>query len=115
MSKARRCSYVHNVTKRTLFGLDVLELARRMVEVVCVGLGGNPTLIRLLNEELIPLLLCKPDGIFLGLEIDIGALHAVCRRLPAHQRVLPPVTSLQDVPVHSPVVTVPGSRLRSRL
>lgn len=80
-----------------------------MNKVIRVGLGGKPTLIRLLDKEFISLLLRKPDGVLLGLEIQIGALHAVCRRLPADKRVLPPVTPLQDIPVHSPVVTVPVS------
>jgi hypothetical protein len=31
--------------------------------------------------------------------------------LPAHERVLPAVTPLQDIPIHAPMVLVPGTRL----
>lgn len=85
-----------------------------MNKIVCVRLGSKSTLIRFLDKEFISLLLRKPDGVFLGLKVQIGALHAVCRRLPADKSILPPVTPLQNIPVHSPVMTVPGSRLRSR-
>lgn len=98
-----------------LFGLDVLELTRRVDEVVCVRLGHEPTLIWLLNEVFVSLLLRKPDGLVLCPEVDMGALHAIRRRLPANEGVLPSVSSLQNIPIHSPEVAVPGSRLCSRL
>lgn len=108
--------YVHDTVKETrLFGLDVLELAGRVREVVRVGLRNKPAVIRLLHEVFIALLLGKLDGIVLGLELQVGTLHAICRRLPPNKRVLPPVTPLQNIPIHSPVVAVPVSGLCSRL
>lgn len=93
----------------------MLELARRVREVVRVGLRNEPAVIRLLHEVFIALLLGKLDGIIPGLELQVGTLHAICRRLPPHKRVLPPVTPLQNIPIHSPVVAVPISGLCSRL
>jgi hypothetical protein len=42
-------------------------------------------------------------------------LHSICGGLPAHEGVLPAVTLLENVPIHAPVVSVPGTRLGSRL
>lgn len=93
------------------FSLDVLELLRFVDEVVSVGLGDEATLIRLLNEVLVSLLLGEQNGILLALEVQVGTLHAIGRGLPAHEGVLPAMTPLQDIPIHSPVVAVPGSGL----
>lgn len=93
----------------------MLELAGRVREVVRVGLRNEPAVIRLLHEVFIALLLSKFDSIVLGLELQVGTLHAICRRLPTNKRVLPPVTPLQNIPIHSPVVAVPISGLCSRL
>lgn len=108
-------AFMYIIQQRRSFGLDVLELLRLMKEVVCISFGNKPTLIRLLNKVFIALFLSKGNGILLRLELQMGALHVVCRRLPTHQRVLPPVALLQDVPVHTPVVFVPGARLSGRL
>lgn len=59
-------------------------------------------LVRLLHEILVPLLLRKSNSLLLGAEVEVGALHEVARRLPAHQLVLPPVALFEDVPVHAP-------------
>lgn len=93
----------------------MLELLGFVDEVVGVSLGDEPALIRLLNEILVSLLLRKHDRILLRLEVQVGTLHAISRRLPAHQRVFPAVSSAKDIPVHSPVVSVPGTRLRRGL
>lgn len=113
--KGIRNKYVHNTSRARSFGLDVLELPVLVKEVVGVGLGDEAALIRLLDEVLVSLLLGKGNGILLGLELDVGALHAVGGRLPSHQRVLPAVTPLQNIPVHTPVVRVPSTGLRSGL
>lgn len=97
------------------FGLDVLELLRLVKEVVGISLGHEPALIRLLHKVFIALLLGKGNGILLGLELEVGALHGIRGRLPAHERVLPAVTLLENVPIHAPVVSVPGTRLSSGL
>lgn len=89
----------------------MLELLGFVKEVVRVGLGHEAALVRLLDKILIALLLGKSDGILLGLELDVGALHTIGRRLPAHEGVLPAVAPLQDVPVHTPVVLVPSTGL----
>lgn len=89
----------------------MLELLGLVEEVVRVGLGNEATLVRLLDKVFVALLLGEGNGVLLRLELDVGALHAVGGRLPAHERVLPAVTALQDVPVHAPVVLVPGTRL----
>lgn len=86
-----------------------------MDEVVRVGLRNEPAVVGLLDKVFISLLLGESDGVVLALELQVGALHAICRRLPPNERILPPVTSLQDIPIHPPVVAVPVSRLCSRL
>lgn len=116
LKRKHKHGYVHGTVKETrLFGLDVLELARRVREVVRVGLRNEPAVIRLLHEVFIALLLSKLNGIVPGLELQMGTLHAICRRLPPHKWVLPPMTPLQNIPIHSPVVAVPVSGLCSRL
>lgn len=76
---------------RRLFGVDELELLRLVEVVVRVRLGLELPLLRFLYKVLVSLLLGEPDGILLALEVQVGALHAIGGRLPAHQRVLPPV------------------------
>lgn len=97
------------------FGLDVLEFLRLVKEVVGIGLGHKPALIGLLHKVFVALLLGKGNGILLGLELEVGSLHTIGGRLPAHEGVLPPVALLQNVPVHAPVVFVPSTGLGSGL
>lgn len=94
---------------------DVLQLLGRVQEVVGIRLGHNLALLRLLHKVLVALLLSERNRILLALEVDVRALHEIARRLPAHQRVLPPVALFQHVPVHPPFAAVPVARLRSRL
>jgi hypothetical protein len=89
----------------------MLDLLGFVKEVVRVGLGHKTALVRLLDKVFVALLLGESNGILLGLEFDVGALHSIGRRLPAHEGILPTVTPLQDVPVHTPVVLVPGTGL----
>ena len=93
------------------FSLDVLDLLRLVDEVVSVGPGNESALIGLLHKVFVSLLLGEQDSILLGLEVQVGALHAIGRGLPAHQGVLPAMSPLQDIPIHSPVVGAPGSGL----
>lgn len=108
-------TYLHTYTHSlTLLGADVLELPGGVEEVVGVGLGGEGALGGLLDEVLVALLLGEGDGVLLALELQLRPLHEVPRRLPPHQRVLPPVALAQHVPVHPPVVRPPGPGLRCR-
>ena len=93
----------------------MLELLRLVKEVVGIGLRHEPALIRLLHKVFVALLLGKSNSILLGLELEVGSLHAIRGRLPAHEGVLPSVALLQNVPVHAPVVSVPGTGLGSGL
>lgn len=93
------------------FGLDMPELLGLVDEVVGIGLGHEATLVRLLDKVFVTLLLGESDSVFLRLELQVGALHAIGRRLPAHEGVLPAVAPLQDIPIHAPVVLVPGTGL----
>lgn len=94
-----------------LFRPDLLQLAGAVDELCSIGLGDDLALVRLLDEVLVALLVGKVDRVVLGLEVEAGALHGVCARLPAHERVLPPVALGQDVPVHTPCVAVPVAGL----
>jgi hypothetical protein len=69
------------------------------------------SLVGLLHEVLVTLLVGKVDRVFLGVEVEAGALHVVCAGLPAHERVLPPVALGQHIPVDAPLVTVPVAGL----
>lgn len=82
-----------------------------MCEVVGVGLGNELAHIGLLDEVLVALLVGKVDSILLGLELESLAVHEVCRRGPAHKRVLPSVALGKDVPVHEPVFRCPVAGL----
>lgn len=77
-------SYVHKTRRSTLFGLNVLQFLWLVHEVVRISLGHESALVRFLDKILIALLLSKVDGILLGLEVEVCALHAISRRLPAH-------------------------------
>lgn len=98
-------------TKVKSFGLNVLDLLGFVKEVVGVSLGHETALVWLLDKVFVSLLLGESNGIFLGLKFDVSALHSVGGRLPTHERVLPAVTPLQDIPIHAPVVLVPGAGL----
>ena len=109
-------TYIKNIDKsmhRSL-GPDMLELLWRVKKVIRIRFDNKLALVGFLHKILVTLSLRKPDGIFFGLEVEMRSLHAIGRRLPSHQWVLPSVTLLQDIPVHTPVVGVPGSRLRGR-
>lgn len=95
-----------------LLRADLLELASRVEEVISIGLGAEAASVGLLDEVFVALLLGKLNGILLGVEVHVGALHVVSRRLPAHQRVLPTVALGEDIPVHAPVVALPVAGLR---
>lgn len=94
---------------------DVLELPRRIEEIVGVRLGSELARVGLLDKVLVALLLSKVDGILLALEVDVRSLHVVARRLPSHQRVLPSVALGENVPVHPPALAAPVTRLRGGL
>lgn len=89
----------------------MLELFRRIEEVVRIRLGSKVSLVGLLDVVLVTLLLSKANGVLLGLEVDVGALHGVCGRLPADQRVLPAMTLAQNVPIHAPSGAAVGAGL----
>lgn len=89
----------------------MLQLLIRPQEIVGIQFGRYLPLVRLLHEEFIPLLLCKPDGLLPRLEVDMCALHEVGRRLPAHQWILPTMSLCEYVPVHAPLVRVPVAGL----
>lgn len=78
-----------------------------MYEVIRVRFRHKPPFIRFLHEVLVALFLGKPDGVFLGFEVQMRSLQKIGTRLPAHERVFPPVAFLKDVPIHPPVVAVP--------
>ena len=87
---------------------DLLGLVH---EVVGVCLGNEFAFIGLLNKVFVSLLLRKQDGVLLRLEVNVSALHEITRGLPAHERVLPSVTFSENIPIHSPMMTVPSTRL----
>ena len=84
-----------------------------MQKIIRIGFGNKPSLVGLLYKIFVPLLLSKVNGIFSGCKIQVCSLQVVCRWLPSHQRVFPSVSLLQYVPVHTPVVPMPISWLRS--
>lgn len=92
-----------------------LQLLRNMCEIVCICFWHKLALVGLLDEILVPLLVSKVDGIFLGLELNAMAVHEVGRGLPAHERILPSVAFGKDIPVHEPVRRVPVAGLCSSL
>lgn len=83
-------------------GPDNLQLLGAIQKVVGVRLGRKVALVRLLHKVLVPLLLGKLNGLLLGAEGQVRALHKVARRLPAHQLVFPAVALFEHVPVHAP-------------
>lgn len=91
---------------------NLLQLLRTVHKLVCICLGNHLPLIWLLHEKLITLLVGKSNGILLGLEVEVCALHEIGTALPAHQRVFPSVTLTERVPIHTPVVRVPVAGLR---
>lgn len=98
-----------------LFRPDVLELSGGVQEVVGIRLGSKLARVGLLDKVLVALLLGEVNGILLALEVDVGALHEITRRLPSHQRVFPSVALGEDVPVHAPALATPLAGLSSGL
>jgi hypothetical protein len=90
---------------------DVFQFLIGPQEIVRVSLWDDFATIRFLDEVLVTLLLRKSDRIVLRFEVQMCSLHEITRRLPSHQRILPPMALRQDVPVHTPVVSMPISRL----
>lgn len=86
-----------------------------MEEVIRVRFRHKLALVRLLNKILVALLLCERDCVLLGREVQMGALHSIGGRLPTHQGIFPAVALLEDIPIHPPVMLMPGSGLRRRL
>lgn len=78
-----------------------------MHEIVRVCLRHYPPFVRLLDKVLVALLLGKVDSVFFALEIKVRPLQEVARGLPSHQRVLPAMAFIEDIPVHSPLVAMP--------
>lgn len=93
----------------------LLELLWAMHKVVRIGFGNKPSLIWFLHKVFVSLLLGKVNGVVSRCKIQVCSLQIVGRRLPSHQRVLPSMSLLQYVPIHTPVMTMPVSRLRSCL
>jgi hypothetical protein len=107
---------LHCLTRHSLYPcllrFDMLQhRPRLMQEVIRIRLRHDPPLLRFRHIPLIPLLFRERNRIFLAVEFDVGALHEVGGRLPAHQRVLPAVAFGEDVPVHAPGVGAPCSGL----
>lgn len=90
----------------------LFQRLRAVLKLRGVCLWDDPPLIGLLNKVLVALLIGKADRVLSRLEIEMRALHGVRRRLPAHQRVLPPVAFAEHIPVHAPMVSVPVAGLR---
>jgi hypothetical protein len=103
--------YVQFALTFLLLRLNMLELLRLMHKVICICLRCKPPFIWLLNKIFISLFLCESDRVLFCLEVKMCPLHAVRRRLPAYERVLPPMALLQYVPVHPPRVAVPVTGL----
>jgi hypothetical protein len=108
--------YVHRIIRlysccRPLLRPHLLQLAGAVSELRSVRLEHTLSLVGLLDEILVALLVGKVDRVFLGVEVQAGALHVVCAGLPAHERVLPPVALGQHIPVDAPLVTVPVAGL----
>mgnify|MGYP007107143429 CR=1 FL=1 len=62
-----------------LLGTDVLQLLWAVHEVVGVSLGDDSALVGLLNKVFVTLLVGKVDGVVLGFEVEVGAMHVVGR------------------------------------
>jgi hypothetical protein len=62
-----------------LLGTDVLQSLGAVQEVVGVSLGDDFALVGLLDKVFVALLVGEVDGIVLGLEVEVGALHVVGR------------------------------------
>ena len=89
----------------------MLQLLITPQEIIRIRLRRNLPRIRFLHKVLISLLLREADRILLALEVHVCALHEIGRGLPAHERILPSVAFGENVPVHTPLVTVPVTRL----
>ena len=63
----------------------------RMNKLVGISLWNKLSHVGLLHKVFVALLLSKQDRVLFRLEVEMGALHAICRRLPTHQRIFPSV------------------------
>jgi len=102
---------MYNIPNIPLLRPNMLQLLVTPQKVVRVRLREDLPAIRLLDKVFISLLLRKPDGVLLALEVEMCALHEIGRGLPAHQRILPSVALGENIPVHAPLVAVPVAGL----
>lgn len=70
----------------------LLDLLRNVHELICVGLGHELPLVRLLHKVFVSLLTGEPNSILFALEVQVGTLHEIRAGLPTDQRVLPAVS-----------------------
>ena len=76
---------IHTIpSMHALLRPNLLQRLRDMHELIRIRLRNDPPLVRLLHEKLIPLLVREPYRILLRLEAEVGALHEIRARLPAH-------------------------------
>lgn len=67
------------VARVVLFGSNVLQLLGRIKKVVGVDLGSDLTRVGLLDKVFVTLFFREMNGVLLGLEVDVCALHKVSR------------------------------------
>lgn len=72
----------------------LLQWLRLPDKLIGIRFRHELSLIGFLHEELVSLLIRKPDRIVFRLEVKVRALHEVCARLPAHQWILPSMSLL---------------------
>jgi len=94
-----------------LFRAGYPELIRLVSKVLRIVLGWDLLHCRWLKIVIPSLLLSKMNGILLTPERHPCSLHVIRRARPAHQWILPPTRSLQDIPVNTPTFALRSTAL----
>jgi len=96
-----------------LFRAGYPKLVRLVQKVLRIVLGWDLLHCGWLQIVIPPLLLSEMNSILLSPERHPCSLHVIRRARPAHQRILPPTRSLQDIPVNPPTSALRSTALHS--
>lgn len=72
--------------------------------VVGIAFSSELRLVGFLHIVAVTLFLTEMNGVLLRVELHVSSLHVIRRTGPSHQRIFPSTSTLQNIPIYSPVM-----------